>query len=153
MRRFALIAALLLVAGCSHDPYTASIAASKTVSDSVSQAIPILEQYYSGGKLTDAEKANIANYLGAVTDANMKFRAAAVQLHNQGVTGPSAYVQLAAAFVNAVPTDPTAFAYHSADSQKEFNIVLGTVKAAVDGIAIIISNAKPAAVAATQGAK
>jgi len=145
-RRLAILSVVLALAlsGCPKDPYRAAIQGSDDVSQAVSAAIPFLAQYYSAGKLNDAEKAQAAGYLQSVTQANQTFRHAVVAAHTSGVKGNAAYVALAQAFVNSVPTDPRAFNYKSADAQTQFNTVLGAVKAALDAIVVLIQNGKAA---------
>lgn len=128
--------------GCPKDPYRASLAGSDDVASAVHAAINITTAYYSTNKLNDAEKAQIATYLNNVTDANMKFRHGVVTAHASGVTGPAAYLALAQDFINAVPTDPTAFRYQSAEAQQEFSTVLGAVKTALNGISLAVQQAK-----------
>lgn len=135
---------VLQSSGCPKDPYTASLKASDDVSNAVHSAIKVATQYYSTGKLTDSEKAAVAGYLNTVTDANMTFRHNVVAAHTAGAVGNTQYLQIAQAFVNAVPTDPLAFQYKSADAQKEFTTVLGAIKTLLNGISLTISNAKGA---------
>jgi hypothetical protein len=130
------------VAGCPKDPYRASLSGSAKVADAVAEAVKVSTQYYGTGKINDQEKATIAGYLDKVTDANMKFRHGAEDLHQAGVTGKTEYLGLAQAFINAVPTDPLAFQYKSADSQKKFAEVLGTVKTALNLIQLTLQQAK-----------
>jgi hypothetical protein len=144
-RRIALAFSVILAiafAGCPKDPYRAALAGSDDVASAVHSAIKVTTDYYGTGKLNDAEKAIIAGYLNSVTDANMKFRHGAEEAHTTGVTGNAAYLALAQDFVNAVPADPTAFRYFSADSQKKFAVVLGAVKTAISGITLAIQQAK-----------
>src|SRR5690348_394689 len=119
-----LLLPLLVLSACNGDAYHQALSASAKVSDTVHEAIQATSTYYAQGKLTDDEKAVIANYLQNVTVTNMTFRKNITDLHNSGITGISAYIQAAQAFVDAVPTDPLAFHYKSADSQAKFNTVL-----------------------------
>lgn len=128
--------------GCPKDPYRASISGSAKVADAVHTAVEVTTEYYATGKVNDGEKAVIAGYLNTVTDANMKFRHGAVDLHNAGVVGSAQYIALAQAFVAAVPTDPLAFQYKSPDAQAKFATVLGAVKTALNLIASTVQNAK-----------
>jgi hypothetical protein len=130
------------LAGCPKDPYRAALAGSDDVASAVHSAITITTSYYGTGKLNDAEKATIAGYLNSVTDANMKFRHGVEAAHTSGATGNAAYLNLAQDFINAVPTDPTAFRYFSADSQQKFATVLGAVKTAINGISLALQRAK-----------
>lgn len=136
------IAVASLGIGCPKDPYRAALQGSDDVASAVHAAIDITAAYYSTNKLTDAEKAMVASYLNNVTDSNMKFRHGVVTAHDSGVTGNAAYLALAQDFVNAVPTDPTAFRYQSAAAQQEFSVVLGAVKAALNGISLAVQQAK-----------
>jgi hypothetical protein len=132
------------LSGCPKDPYRAAIQGSDDVAQAVSAAIPFIAQYYSAGKLNDQEKAQAAGYLQSVTQANQTFRHAVVAAHTSGVKGNASYVALAQAFVNSVPTDPRAFNYKSTDAQKQFNTVLGAVKAALDAVVVVIQSGKGA---------
>jgi len=135
---------VLLLVGCPSDPYRASLSGSAKVADAVHEAVTAEIDYYGMGKVTDEEKAVVAGYLNAVTDANMRFRHGATDLHNQGVVGKAAYLALAQVFVDSVPTDPLAFGYKNPDTQKKFNTVLGAVKAAINLVSLTVSNAKGA---------
>jgi hypothetical protein len=137
-----LLPLLLLSSGCPKDPYTAAIKASDDVANAVHAAITVATDYYGTGKLSDGEKAQVANYLNLVTDSNMKFRHDVVAAHTQGATVPAIYLQFAQAFVNSVPTDPLAFQYKSVDAQDKFKSVLGAVKTAINAISLMISGAK-----------
>jgi hypothetical protein len=118
------------------------LSGSAKVADAVHEVVQAEIEYYGMGKLSDEEKAFTANYLTIVTDANMKFRHGATDLHNRGVVGKQAYIDLAQVFVNSVPTDPLAFGYKNPDTQTKFRTVLGTVKAAINLVSLTISNAK-----------
>lgn len=139
---FAVMVLAVAMAGCPKDPYRAALAGSDDVASAVKSAITITTSYYGTGKLNDAEKKTVADYLNNVTDANMTFRHGIVAAHTSGTTGNAAYLALAQQFVNAVPTDPTAFHYYSADSQQKFATVLGAVKTAINGISLAIQQAK-----------
>jgi hypothetical protein len=147
-RKFAQVSFVVALAlwlsafGCPKDPYRASIKASDDVSQAVSKAIPFIGEYYTAGKLTDEEKANAAGYLTLVTTGNQTFRKNVNAAHAAGATGPAAYVAIAQAFVNSVPTDPLAFRYKSVDAQNKFKEVLGAVKSILDGIVLVIQNSK-----------
>lgn len=149
MKRQKIILGVVLVfalalSGCPK-PYDAAIKGSDDVAQAVSQAIPFIAQYYSAGKLTDAEKAQTAEYLTAATNGNMTFRHAVIDLHKKGVTGAAEYVALAQAFVISIPTDPRTFQYKSKEAQDQFRNVLGAVKAALDGIILVIQSGKKGA--------
>src|ERR1700747_2027513 len=143
-RRLAILSVVLALAltGCPKNPYDAAIKGSDDVAQAVSAAIPFIAQYYSAGKLTDQEKANAASYLTTVTTSNQTFRKNVNAAHAAGATGSTAYVAIAQAFVNSVPTDPRAFQYKSGDAQTKFNEVLGAVKDALDGILLLIQSGK-----------
>jgi hypothetical protein len=115
---------------------------SDTVAQSVHTAIVLAGQYYSTGKFTDQQKADVVQILTAVTNANMQFRQGIVKAGPQA--GKVQYVAIATAFVNAMPADPTQLRYYSADSQKLYAEVLGPVKAAVNAISLLIQNSKGA---------
>lgn len=142
LRVVVLLPLVLLNSGCPKDPYRASLSGSAKIADAVHEVVQAEIEYYGMGKLTDEEKAITAGYLNAVTDANMKFRHGATDLHNRGVVGKQAYLDLAQVFVNSVPTDPLAFGYKNPDTQKKFNTVLGAVKTAINLISLTVQNAK-----------
>lgn len=137
-----LLPLVLSLSGCPKDPYRACLSGSAKVADAVHEVVTAEIQYYGMGKLSDEEKQVTANYLNTVTDANMKFRHGAEDLHNRGVVGKAEYLALAQTFVNSVPTDPLAFGYKNPDAQKKFNTVLGTVKTALNLISVTVQSAK-----------
>lgn len=137
-----LVVLALVVSGCPKDPYRASLSGSAKVADAIHEATTAAKDYYGQGKLTDGEKKAIGEYLDAVNTANEKFKKSVDATHAAGTVGAQAYLDAAQAFVDAVPTDPLAFHYKSADSQAKFNTVLGAVKTALNGISLAIQSAK-----------
>ena len=143
-KRYALVSLCVLaffVAGCK-DAYHEGLSASAKIADTVHEAVQVETDYYNQGLLTDAEKARDVDFLINVTNANQKFKDNITLLHKSGVTGIDAYVQAAQALVNAVPTDPLAFQYKSADAQAKFKKVLSAVKTALAGVELAIQSAK-----------
>src|SRR6266403_284474 len=79
-----LLPLLLLLNGCPKDPYRAAVQGSDDVSQAVGSAIKITASYYSAGTFSDGQKAFAARYLTVVTDCNITFRKAVVDVHNSG---------------------------------------------------------------------
>jgi len=134
----------LFVAGCpkGQDPYTASMQASLSVSDSVAQAIPITQQLQSSGLLTTSESQVVYGYLNSVTIGNQVFRSTAKSLHAAGNTTPAAYLAAADSFVKGVNSAQTLAAIHisNAKSQATVMVYLQAVDTVLNGIETIIQN-------------
>src|SRR5216684_2866007 len=101
-----VLTVMLGMSGCPKDPYRASIQGSADVSQAVSSAVKITASYYSIGKLNDVRKNQIASVLNTVTDCNMTFRKAVVDVHNAGLVGVSAYLPIADSFVHCAEVSP-----------------------------------------------
>lgn len=140
MKRIATATVVILMAlslaGCPKDPYRAAIQGSSDVSQAVSSAIKITASYYSAGTFNDGQKATAARYLTVVTDCNMTFRKAVVDVHVAGQTGAQAFLPIADSFVvcvqNSAPvsTDP------------KVTNVLKAVDSAIKGINVAVASAK-----------
>lgn len=129
-----VIIASIGLAGCPQDPYRAAIRGSADVSEAVSSGIKITASYYSSGTFNDSQKAAAAKYFTIVTDCNMTFRKAVVDVHNAGLTGVSAYLPIADSFVactqNAAPAD------------SKVQVALKAIDTAIRGISVAVANAK-----------
>jgi len=141
-RRLSLsIATVLLavgLAGCPKDPYRASIQGSSDVSQAVSSAVKITASYYSAGTINDAKKAQVAGVLDTVTNCNMTFRKAAVDAHNAGQSGVSAFLPIADSFVHCAQIAPQVKADPTAAN------ILKAVDTAINGVEVAVASAKGA---------
>lgn len=139
-KRLLLVVAVVLLSlgnsGCPKDPYRASIQGSSDVSQAVSSAIKITAEYYSTGVFSDRQKATAAGYFMIVTDCNMKFRKAVVDVHNAGQTGVAAFLPVADTFVNCTRAAP------SVANDPTVEKVLQSVDLAINGISLAVSSAK-----------
>jgi hypothetical protein len=139
LRRMAILLILPLIlftSGCPKDPYTASLQGSADVSQAVSSAIKITSAYYSMGTFNDAQKAQAASYFTIVTNCNMTFRKAVVDVHNAGQTGISAFLPIADSFVVCVRNSAPVV------NDPKVSSVLQAVDTAINGISLAVSNAK-----------
>lgn len=133
-----LLPLILLISGCPKDPYRAAIQGSADVSQAVSSGIKITASYYSTGTFNDSQKATAAKYFTIVTDCNMAFRKAVVDVHNAGQTGVQAFLPIADSFVSCVKNSAPVTA-----DQKVLN-VLNATDTAIKGVEVAISSAKGA---------
>jgi len=137
MKRVCLALGLvLLLAGCTNDPYRAAIKGSADVSQAVSSGIKITASYYSSGAFNDSQKATAAKYFTIVTDCNMTFRKAVVDVHNAGQTGASAFLPIADSFVVCVKNSAPVTA------DPKVKNVLQAVDTAIQGISVAVASAK-----------
>jgi len=140
VRRRMVIPVLLLliplISGCPKDPYRAAIQGSADVSTAVSSGIKITASYYSSGTFNDSQKTTAAKYFTIVTDCNMTFRKAVVDVHNAGQTGAQAFLPIADSFVVCVKTSAPVTA------DPKVSNVLTAVDTAIHGIEVAISSAK-----------
>jgi len=108
------------------------------VSQAVSSAIKITTAYYANGTINDSAKATVASYLTIVTDCNMTFRRAAVNVHNSGAAGATAFLPIANSFVSCAQNSAPVIG----------NIVvqnyLKAVETAINGIGLAVQSAKGA---------
>jgi len=136
-RKFVLVAlAALFLSGCPKDPYRTAIQGSSDVSQAVSSAVKITASYYSTGKLNDQKKAAVAGELNTVTDCNMTFRKAVVDVHNSGQVGIAAYLSVADSFVHCAQISPQVMGDPTAAN------ILKSVDAAINGVSLAVANAK-----------
>src|SRR6266403_271712 len=126
---------ILSLSGCPKDPYRAAIQGSADVSNAVSAGIKITSAYYSAGTFNDSQKATAAKYFTIVTDCNMAFRKAVVNVHSMGATGASAFLPIADSFVSCVKNSAPV-----ADDPKVRN-VLQAVDTAINGISLAVQSA------------
>ena len=127
-----------LLSGCPKDPYRASIQGSSDVSQAVSSAIKITASYYSAGTINDAKKAQVAGVLDVVTNCNMTFRKAVVDVHNAGQTGVAAFLPIADSFVHCAQLSP------QVKSDVTMSNILKAVDTAVNGVEVAVASAKGA---------
>lgn len=125
------------LAGCK-DAYRAAIQGSADVSQAVSSGIKITASYYANGTFNDAQKATAAKYFTIVTDCNMTFRKAIVDVHNAGQVGAQAFLPIADSFVACVKTSAPVAA-----DPKVAN-VLQAIDTAIRGISVAVASAKGA---------
>ena len=134
----------LFVGGCpkSQDPYTASMQASLSVSDSVAQAIPIIQELQTSNLLTPAEAKSVYSYLNSVTVGNQVFRTTARQLHAAGNTTASAYIGAASTFIQGVDSTQTLAAIHISNPQSQAKVMLylQAINTVLTGIQTVIQN-------------
>jgi len=139
MKRVCLALGLvLLLAGCTNDPYRAAIKGSADVSQAVSSGIKITASYYSSGAFNDSQKATAAKYFTIVTDCNFSFRKAVIDVHNAGQTGASAFLPIADSFVVCVKNSAPVTA------DPKVKNVLQAVDTAIQGISVAVASAKGA---------
>jgi hypothetical protein len=131
-----LVLLVLLLVGCTTDPYRAAIQGSSDVSQAVSSAIKITASYYSAGTFNDAQKATAAKYFTIVTDCNIAFRKSVVSVHNEGHTGMSAFLPIADSFVSCVKNSAPV----SADAKVAS--VFKAIDSAINGVSLAIASAK-----------
>lgn len=132
----AVLFSVLLLSGCPKDPYRAAVSGSDDVAQGVGSAIKITAAYYSTGTFNDAQKAKAAQYLTVVTDCNITFRKAVVDVHNAGQVGVSAFLPIADGFVTCVNNS----APLSGDPAVQN--ALKAVDSAIRGISLAIASAK-----------
>jgi hypothetical protein len=138
---FILLAAGFL-AGCPKDPYTAAMQASLSVSDSVAQAIPIVQQLQTSNVLTPDETRSVYGYLQSVTVGNGVFRHTAQSLHASGQTKAAAYIAAADTFVKGVNSTQALAAIHITNPQSQAKVMLylQAIDTVLNGIDTIIQN-------------
>src|SRR5271155_622713 len=76
-----LATTVLAAAGCSKDPYTASMAASLDVSNGVNDGLTVITTLETDKLITGAEVTKVAGYLNNLTVLNRKFRAHVRAVH------------------------------------------------------------------------
>jgi predicted transcriptional regulator len=131
-----VLSLVFMLAGCVKDPYRAAIQGSADVSQAVSSGIKITASYYSAGQFNDAQKATAAKYFTIVTDCNLSFRKAVVDVHNAGQTGAQAFLPIADSFVACVKASAPVTADPKVIS------VLNAVDTAIKGVEVAIASAK-----------
>ena len=131
-----LLPLILLLGGCPKDPYRAAIQGSDDVSQSIHAAIKITASYYSVGTFNDKQKATAAKYFTIVTDCNMTFRKAVVDVHNAGQTGVQAFLPIADGFVVCVKNSAPVVADPKVEN------VLKAVDTTINGISLAVQGAK-----------
>ena len=145
MRRFVIILlAAVSLAGCpvSKDPYTASMQASLSVSDAVSQAIPIVQQLRDADLITSAEAHLVFSYLQSATTGNQVFRSAVKSLHASGNNTAAAYIAAADTFVKGINSTEVLGQIHISNpaSQNKVMLYLRAVDTVLNGIETAIQN-------------
>lgn len=131
-----VVAAAIVLSGCPKDPYRAAIQGSADVSDAVSSGVKITAAYYAAGTFNDAQKTIAAKYFTIVTDCNMTFRKAVVDVHNAGQVGVQAFLPIADSFVMCVQTSAPVAADPPVQN------VLKAVDTAIRGISVAVASAK-----------
>lgn len=139
-RTLLLLPLLILVTsgfgGCPKDPYTASMAGSKNLSDAVSDALTIIPLLEADKLITQAQEKDVLGYLGKITVANQTFRNTAKTLHQGGTTGVTAYLSAADLFVKDVQNQQLV------NMPPKLQPYLTAIDAAIKGVEIAVSNAK-----------
>lgn len=131
-----MLATVLLASGCPKDPYRAAIQGSADVSQAVASGIKITASYYASGAFNDAQKTTAAKYFTIVTDCNMTFRKAVVDVHNAGQVGAQAFLPIADSFVTCVQSSAPVAA------DPKVSNVLKAVDTAIKGISVAVASAK-----------
>jgi len=151
-----LLVCFSLCAGCSKDPYTASMQASLSVSDAVAQAIPIIQQLQTSNLITTEEAKQVYGYLQTVTVGNGVFRSTAKSLHASGTTSATAYLSAADTFVKGVDSPAVLASIHISNpaSQQKVMTYLQAIDTVLNGITLAIQNnsTQPTPAPAVKGA-
>jgi len=116
--------------------------ASLSVSDSVAQALPIIQQLQTSNLLTPAEAKQVYGYLQSVTVGNQAFRSSAKSLHAAGNKTAASYISAADTFVKAVNSQAALAAIHISNPQSQAKVMLylQAIDTVLNGIQTVISS-------------